>query len=842
MATLCLSGISILSLWLAAASAALAADQTTLTTPPVSNPRIYRESVRPNWFDGERRFWYRVVTGSNSHEFVLVDVESGKRSPAFDHKRLARSLSQAGVPEARAERLPLSRLQFDTAAGTLRFRAGTNSWQADLASCEVTTDSATNQPAIRNGLPLSSKRASLRTGEETSITFINRTEGEVRIFWLDPDGRRQGYGSLEPGGSRNQHTFAGHRWLVVDRDGRDIGLFEAEPEAMDAEIGGAPVEEAPPPERPRRRGPGSSGASPDGHWRISAENHNLVLRELPGGAETKLTEDGTSDDGFGSRIFWSPDSSRVAVLRTRKGDERKVHLVESSPDDQLQPKLHSFDYLKPGDQVDRARPCLFEIEGRRQITIADTLFPNPWSITEVRWSRDSSYFTFVYNQRGHQVLRVIAVDARTGEARAVVDEKSDTFIDYNGKFFYEPIENTEEILWMSERDGWNHLYLYDTRNGEVKNQVTRGEWVVRGIDFVDRERRQVWFQAGGIRPGQDPYFVHYCRVNFDGSGLVVLTEGDGNHTVQFSQDRRYLLDTWSRVDRAPVTELRRAEDGALVCLLEEADTRELAAATDWRPPQTFVAAGRDGKTPIFGILHWPRNYDPAQKYPVVESIYAGPQGAFVPKSFRVTHGVQRLADRGFIVVQIDGMGTSHRSKAFHDVCWKNLVDGGLPDRVLWLKAAAREYPALDLSRVGIYGTSAGGQSALAALLTHGDFYQAAVADSGCHDNRMDKIWWNELWMGWPVGPHYAEQSNVTLAHRLKGKLLLMAGELDRNVDPASTMQVVNALIKHKKEFELLIVPSGGHGIAGTPYGQERLMDFFIRALGPVGEAPVAGAR
>jgi dipeptidyl aminopeptidase/acylaminoacyl peptidase len=243
-----------------------------------------------------------------------------------------------------------------------------------------------------------------------------------------------------------------------------------------------------------------------------------------------------------------------------------------------------------------------------------------------------------------------------------------------------------------------------------------------------------------------------------------------------------------------------------------------------------VAEGRDGETDIFGILHWPKAFDPEKKYPVLESIYAGPQDSFVPKSFAASRPQRRLADRGFVVAQIDGMGTSNRSKKFHDVCWKNLGDAGFPDRILWLRAAARKYPAMDLSRIGIYGTSAGGQSALRALLAHGDFYQAAVADSGCHDNRMDKIWWNEQWMGWPVGPHYAEQSNVTQAHRLQGKLLLMAGELDKNVDPASTMQVVNALIKANKDFELLVVPGAGHGILGSAYGQRRLVDFFSRNL------------
>jgi dipeptidyl aminopeptidase/acylaminoacyl peptidase len=346
---------------------------------------------------------------------------------------------------------------------------------------------------------------------------------------------------------------------------------------------------------------------------------------------------------------------------------------------------------------------------------------------------------------------------------------------------------------------------------------------------VDEQNRQIWFEAGGIRPDQDPYYIHLCRVNFDGSGLVVLTEGDGTHKVEFSPDRRFFLDQWSRVDQPPITELREAREGKLIRELESADWNELLK-TGWPPPERFAAKGRDGETDIYGIIIRPSNFDPARKYPVIEKIYAGPHGAFVPKSFGLQAREHALAELGFIVVQIDGMGTSYRSKAFHDVCWKNLGDSGFPDRILWMKAAAAKYPEMDISRVGIYGGSAGGQSALRALLAYGDFYKVAAADCGCHDNRMDKIWWNELWMSWPIGPEYEEQSNVTQAHNLHGKLLLTVAELDRNVDPASTMQVVNALIKADKDFDLLVVPGRGHGVGETPYANRRRMDFFVRHL------------
>ncbi|MBI3264057.1 MAG: prolyl oligopeptidase family serine peptidase, partial [Acidobacteria bacterium] len=390
------------------------------------------------------------------------------------------------------------------------------------------------------------------------------------------------------------------------------------------------------------------------------------------------------------------------------------------------------------------------------------------------------------------------------------------------------VADGKEIIWASERDGWNHLYLYDGATGQVKNQITKGPWVVRGVDQVDEKARQIWFRASGMHAGKDPYFIHSFRINFDGTGLTAFTDADGTHTATFSPDRQYYVDSWSRVDLPPQSVLKRTSDRQIVMGLEKADIAELQA-TGWLAPEVFAAKGRDGTTDIWGVIVRPTNFDPNRKYPVIENIYAGPQGSFVPKTFSTQAGMMSLAELGFIVVQIDGMGTSNRSKAFHDVAWQNLGDAGFPDRILWHKAVAAKYPSYDITRVGIYGTSAGGQNAAGAMLFHSEFYDAAFSAAGCHDNRMDKIWWNEQWMGYPLGPHYAAASNVDNAHKLKGRLLLVVGEMDTNVDPSSTMQVVNALIRANKDFDLLYIPGAGHGPGGA-YGARKRNDFFVKHL------------
>jgi dipeptidyl aminopeptidase/acylaminoacyl peptidase len=581
-------------------------------------------------------------------------------------------------------------------------------------------------------------------------------------------------------------------------------------------------------QRPRRRD-ASSPLSPDGKWTAFVKDHNVFIRAGEAGPQVQLSKDGNKGLAYGM-LAWAGDSKSLVAFRIAPGEDKLVHLIESSPRGGGRARLRSRKYAMPGDKFASFELNLFDVAGKKQIKpevdCIDLGYPN------LRWSLDGHRFTYTKVDRGHQRFRLIEIDTHTGKARNLIDEKSKTFIwtahAENRDEALHFLDKTDEILFASEKDGWRHLYLIDAKTGKEKNQVTKGEWVMRGIDRIDETRRQVWFRASGIHKDQDPYLIHICRINFDGSGLTVLTEGNGNHSVRYSPDGKYLIDRYSRVDLPPIHELRRTLDGKLVCPLEKADISGLQAS-DWQAPEVFTAKGRDGETDIWGIICRPANFDPKKKYPVLEYIYAGPHGSFVPKSFMPFRRFATLNDLGFVVVQIDGMGTANRSKKFHDVCWKNLKDAGFPDRILWHKAVAKKHSWYDTSRVGIFGTSAGGQSAMGALLFHGDFYKAAVSACGCHDNRMDKASWNEQWMGYPVGPHYAACSNVDNAHRLRGKLLLIVGELDSNVPPESTLRVVDALNKADKDFDFVFVPGMGHSDGGA-YGNRRLQNFFVRHL------------
>jgi dipeptidyl aminopeptidase/acylaminoacyl peptidase len=720
---------------------------------PQGPRRVFKDQVVPHWFANNTRFWYRNDLRGGAKEFIVVDAERRARESAFDHVKLADSLSKAAGSQYSAEKLPFDRIQFVDDSKAIRFKVGDTAWKCTLSSYECVK-------------PAAAESVEENVGDETEAS----------------QQRRPGRGARRGEGDESERA---------------------------------------------------SDRSPDGQWTALIKDHNVFLKSRDDDAkEIQLSSDGKEGLAYG-RFSWAPDSRSLAVFRIETGERKEVYLIESSPKGGGRAKLQTRPYALPGDKFTTFELNVFDVATHRQLKPEVDRFEHEWLRPRLRWKKDGRHFTYQQADRGHQRFRVIEVDSQTGTAQNIIDEQTKTFLwtahtENLNLSTVNWLTNTDELIYVSESNGWRHLYLIDAGAGKLSNPITAGEWVVRGIDRIDETNRQVWFRASGVVQDQDPYFIHYGRVNFDGGGLIWLTAGNGSHTIQYSPDRRYIIDTFSRADLAPVNKLRRVSDGTLVYRLEEADVTELKAS-GWEAPEVFVAKGRDGKTDIWGLIHRPRDFDPNKKYPLIEDIYAGPQGSYVPKTFSAASRYESLTKLGFIVVKIDGMGTANRSKAFHDVCWHNLKDAGFPDRILWMKAAAAKYPSMDITRVGIYGTSAGGQNAAGAVLFHPEFYKAAVANCGCHDNRMDKASWNEQWMGYPVGPQYAECSNIDNAHRLRGNLMLIVGELDNNVPPESTYRFVDALVKAGKDFDFLLVPNGGHGAGGT-YASRRREDFFVRHL------------
>ncbi|MCE7061864.1 S9 family peptidase [Dyadobacter sp. CY343] len=567
--------------------------------------------------------------------------------------------------------------------------------------------------------------------------------------------------------------------------------------------------------------------SPDKKQKAFVRNGNIYLGSPVGKDAKQLTHEGNPLRPFGE-LSWSPDGQYIVCYRIDKQEEREVSYILSSLPNTTRGEVKTRGYAQPGDEFTSYEMFLVNVKTKELVKVKSEKI-DFFNAPVIRWREgDPQYFTYEKVDRGHQRFRVIEVNAGNGDTKNIIDEKTTTFI-YQNLIYTHYLPRQHEIIWSSEKDGWRHLYLVDEKSGKIKNQITKGDWVVRDIDSIDTQKREVWFRANGMNRDEDPYHIHYYRIKFDGTGLVKLTDhAKANHLLAFSPDRSYYIDTYSTMTSPPVMELRKTADASLIMQLEEADISKYLSL-GFKLPEIFTAKGRDGITDIWGIVYRPSQFDPNKKYPIIENIYAGPQDSFVPKAFRHYGEMQSMAELGFIVVQMDGMGTANRSKAFHDVCWKNLADAGFPDRIAWMKSLAAKYPYIDSTKVGVYGTSAGGQNSLGALLFHPGFYDAAVSACGCHDNRVDKQWWNEQWMGYPVGKHYDEQSNVTNAAKLQGDLLLIVGEADTNVPPESTYRVADALIKANKDFELLTIPGMGHSDGGN-YGRRKKRDFFVKKL------------
>ena len=631
---------------------------------------------------------------------------------------------------------------------------------------------------------------------------------------------------------------------IFTRDGR---RFECDLQSARCQA----VDEAGPGGRP------DEVVSPDGRRAVFIRGHDLWMRDLASGEETRLTEDGQEDFGYGTNnagwvrsdrpvVRWSPDSRRIATFQHDGRGVGKMYLVSTRAG---HPELDEWRYPLPEDTVIfRIHRLVIDVEGPdgptvvrlrmppdpHRSTVCDHVFCGG-TFTDVEWSADGARLAFVSSSRDHKRATLRIADAVTGEVRDVLEERVPTFFEsgYRGPN-WRLLAGSGEAIWFSQKDDWGHLYLHDLATGREKGRITEGDWNVLQVLQVDSEARRLWL-LGNEREEGDPYFQYLYSVGLDGSGLRLLTPERGNHEIRMSPDGRWFVDSWSTPDTPPVTVLRDRE-GRVVMELEKADVSRLVA-TGWQPPISFSVKARDGRTDLYGLLFRPTGFDPSRRYPVINYIYPGPQsGSVGSRSFASSRrDLQALAELGFVVVSLDAMGTPMRSKSFHEAYYGNMGDNGLPDQITGMEQLAERYPWIDLERAGIYGHSGGGYASTDAILRYPDFFKVAVSQAGNHDNRLYEDDWGEKWQGLlethPDGTtSYDNQANQLLAGNLKGKLLIAHGTLDDNVPPLNTLVVVDALIAANKDFDLLMLPNRRHGFGNEPYMMRRRWDYFVRHL------------
>jgi dipeptidyl aminopeptidase/acylaminoacyl peptidase len=595
--------------------------------------------------------------------------------------------------------------------------------------------------------------------------------------------------------------------------------------------------------------------SPDGRRAAFIREWNLWVRDIATGKERPLTKDGVKDFGYATDnagwtrsdrpiLVWSPDSTKIATFQQDQRHVGDMYLVDTTIG---HPTLQAWKYPLPGDEtvtmihrvvidVDSARTVRLQMppDQHRSTLCDDLACRGVWG--DVQWAPDGSTLAFVSTARDHRREQVRLADASTGTIREVLEEKAETFFESgNGAVNWRYLPASNEVIWFSERDDWGHLYLHDLKTGREKQAITTGTGNVTQLLRVDEQTRTVYFVGVGWERGRDPYFRHLYRIGMDGKNLQLLTPADADHDVSLSPSGRFFVDSYSRPDSPPVTELRRS-DGTLVATIEKADVSRLTAI-GWKPPTPIVVKARDGVTDLYGLMYKPTTLDTSRKYPIVNHIYPGPQtGSVGSRTFSAARGdAQALAELGFVVVEIDGMGTPWRSKAFHEAYYGNMGDNTLPDQVAGMKALAARYPWIDLNRAGIYGHSGGGYAAADAMFRYPDFFKVGISEAGNHDNRVYEDDWAEKWQGLlekksDGTTNYDNQANQLVAKNLKGKLLLAHGTLDSNVPPNNTLLVVNALIKANKDFDLIMLPNRGHGFGNEPYMIRRRWDYFVKHL------------
>jgi dienelactone hydrolase len=604
--------------------------------------------------------------------------------------------------------------------------------------------------------------------------------------------------------------------------------------------------------------------SPDKKSAAFIRDYNLWVRDVASNKETQLTTDGVKDFGYATDnagwvksdrpvLLWSPDSKKIATFQQDQRNVGEMYLVDTKVG---HPTLQAWKYPLPGDDVvTTIQRVVINVDGPKVVrlqmpadqhrsTLCDHIICRGSEWADVQWTPDSARLVFVSTSRDHKQEQLRIADAATGAIREVMQEKAETqFESGQGRVNWRYVPDTNELIWFSERDNWGHLYLYDFATGKVKNQITSGDWGVLQLLRVDDQNRMLYFTAVGRESGRDAYFTHLYKIGFDGKKLTLLTPEDGNHDVTLSPSGRFFVDNYSKPDVPPVSVVRDA-DGKLIATLEKADITRLQSA-GWKPPVPFTVKARDGVTDLYGLMFKPTDLDPNKKYPIINHIYPGPQGGSVgSRSFSAARGdAQALAELGFIVVEIDGMGNPTRSKKFHDAYYGNLGDNTLPDQVSGMKQLAQKYPWIDIDRAGIYGHSGGGYATADAMFRYPDFFKVGISEAGNHDNRNYEDDWGERYHGLlerkaDGTTNYDDQANQNIAKNLKGHLLLAHGTMDDNVPPSNTLLVVNELIKANKDFDLLLLPNRRHGFGNEPYMVRRRWDYFVRYL--LGAEPPQG--
>jgi len=598
----------------------------------------------------------------------------------------------------------------------------------------------------------------------------------------------------------------------------------------------------------------SISISPDGKWKAFVKNYNLFVVNQLTGENTQLSFNGKKGYEYASywgwsdmihgengerpehlTINWSPDSKKIQTQIVDLRLAEKMLLLDYSQDDKFRPQLMGYYRASPGDTtVVMYTPVLFDIESKQESLFPELSHPHFIGIN-LGWSADSQSLSGAYISRGFKSFSLIEINANTKEIRKVYTESSPTHINNNNIF--KRLKN-EQFILGTEKSGWNQLYLFDWKTGKLVNKITSGEFVVKSLIAVDEENKVVYFEASGLEKDVNPYYTFFYKVNFDGSNLELLTPENGYHSISYEPERKYFIDNYSTVNQPTTSVVRELGTGKIVHEVSKADLSNLIAK-GYQSPRQFTATAKDGKTTIHGIYYLPTDFDEAKSYPIIDYTYSGPHIDITPKTFKAALiGLQQpMAELGFIVVTVDGLGTSGRGKAFNDVSYNNLGDG-TTDHVLAIKELASKNKFMDVTKVGIFGHSAGGYDAARAMLLHPDFYKVGVASAGDHDHRMEKAWWPEMYMGYPVGDFYHTQSNVTNAANLKGHLLLAHGGIDENVNPSATFKFAEALINAGKDFDLFIWPSRDHSFGRTngDYFTKKRWDYFIKHL--LGEEPI----